>query len=82
MTRIAAEDLLRDFEDRFGFRPKMERDELGKVQHGLEQTIVNNELANQRHLLSRAQGDSARVLRVQLENMIKSARMLGFKTEL
>ncbi|HUO75361.1 MAG TPA: hypothetical protein VMU12_00355 [Candidatus Paceibacterota bacterium] len=75
------QELVSEFERLFGVRPVPPTGGVSQVQRALEQTIVNNELMDVRHQLSRTQGEEARVLRLKLELMIDVARKLGFRTE-
>ena len=77
------QEVLADCNELFGFIPTADTTgELGRAKRGLEQTIVTNEIRDVMHRLADAQGEQARLLRIRLELMRTTARLLGFKNYL
>ena len=80
MAELTTNELRAEFERMFGTRPSVSTgDRLSRVLHDVDQTVVDNELMYVRLQLSRATGDQAQNLRLNLEAKIRVARACGYK---
>jgi len=75
-------EVLADCNELFGFIPTADTTgELGRRKRDMEQTSVTNKIRDVMKRLADAQGEEARLLRILLERMRKTARLFGFRAE-